>query len=148
MFLQVDARHLNIWVHTQHFNNVTTSALTRSSYVPVPFRRLPLSCVPVHVCLLPLSSCVWCIHAYINVFRKYVSVNILYFWQYTTSVQHDIYIFESILHSWKYTTFFQHDIFCAILEYSHCGSVAPSPTLYYIFENIQHLHSMTHSDLY
>jgi hypothetical protein len=148
MFLQVDARHLNIWVHTQHFNNITTSALTRSSYAPVPFRRLPLSCLPVHVCLLPLSSCVWCIHAYINVFRKYVSVNILYFWQYTTSVQHDIYIFESILHSWKYTTFFQHDIFCAILEYSLIVALWLPLPLYIIFLKIYNICTAWHIPTY
>ena len=148
MLLQVDARHLNIWVHTQHFNNLTTSAPTRSSYAPVPFRRLPLSCLPVPVFWLPLSPCVWYIHTYINVSRKYVSVNILYFWKNTTSVQYDIYIFESILYFWKYTTFFQHDIFCTILECSLTVALSLSLALYIIFLKIYYICTAWHIPQY
>jgi len=113
----------------QHFNNLTTSALISSSYAPVPFRRLPMSCLPVPVFLLPLSPCVWYIHTYMNVSRKYVSVNILYFWKNTTSVHHDVYFFESILYFWKYTTSVQHDVFHTILECSLTVSLSLSLSL-------------------
>ena len=144
MFLQVDARHLNIWVHTQHFNNLTTSALTRSSYAPVPFRRLPLSCLPVVAFLLPLhismyqvSMCLW---------TYYILESIVHLYNMT-------YIFESILYFWKYTTSVPHDIFHTTRMLSHCGSVALSLTLFLSafslsLENILHLYSMTYSSLY